>query len=257
MIKRIKFENKPLVETIFEIRWELEKTKFGFMDPNYKLIIGRMYDKLKDEYSFYEQLPMANIPDGIAEYITQHRFRVGKNKWPLIQIGQGILTVNDTENYIWEDFEKRISQAVKTLIEVYPNGEEKIKVNKKVLRYIDSVEFNYEKDNIFDFLKDKMKTNVGLYKKLFEKTGVIKIPLGFDLRFSFESTKPKGVINLRFRKGKNKNVDSLIWELLIESTQLEVSSIEENISKWVSEGHALTDEWFFKLIEGDLFRRFK
>lgn len=250
-------ENKPLVEAIFEIRWELVKTKFGFMDPNYKLIIGRIYDKLKEEYPYYEQLMAANIPDGIAEYITQHRFRVGKNKWPLIQIGQGILTVNDTDSYMWEDFEKRISQAVKTLIEVYPNGEEKIKLNKKVLRYIDSVGFNYEKDDVFTFLNEKMKTDIGLYKKLFEKTGVTKVPLGFDLRFSFESTKPEGVISLRFRRGKNKNVDSLIWESIIESTQLEVSNIEKNVSKWIREGHDLTDDWFFKLIKGDLLRGFK
>jgi uncharacterized protein (TIGR04255 family) len=86
LIKRIELKNKPLVEAIFEIRWELEKSNLGLIDPNYKLIIGRIYDKLKAEYPYYEQLPTANIPDGIAEYITQHRFRTAENSWPLIQI---------------------------------------------------------------------------------------------------------------------------------------------------------------------------
>jgi len=36
-----------------------------------------------------------------------------------------------------------------------------------------------------------------------------------------------------------------------------VSNIEENVSKWVSKRHDLTDDWFFKLVKGDLLRRLK
>ncbi|MCD6239350.1 MAG: TIGR04255 family protein [Thermotogae bacterium] len=91
-------KNKPLVEAIFEFRWKLQEPSIGVkIDPHYKILIGRMYDRVKDEYPFHEQLPAATMPDEIAGYVVQHRFRKDKDKWPLIQIGPGIITLNDTE----------------------------------------------------------------------------------------------------------------------------------------------------------------
>ena len=109
MIRRKVLKNKPLVEAIFELRWELEEQVSGAKtDPHYKILIGRMYDRVKDDYPYHEELPTATIPDEIAGYIIQHRFRKDKDMWPLIQVGPGIVTLNDTEGYVWDDFEERI-----------------------------------------------------------------------------------------------------------------------------------------------------
>ncbi len=254
--ERVKLTNKPLVEAIFEIRWNLKKTDFGFIDPHYKIVVGRIYDKLSDEYPFHEQLATANMPDGMLEYVIQHRFRKSENNWPLIQVGPGILVVNSTADYVWEDFEKRIIQAVSAFLDIYPDSKNTIKINKILLRYIDSINFDYN-NNIFKFLNDKLKIDVSIYKKLFENTDVNNKPRNFDLRFSYNSLKPKGIIDLRFKKGKNKDSDALIWETLIYSNSLEDTDIQKGISNWVKEGHILTDDWFFKLIEGELYERFK
>ncbi len=206
-------KNKPLVEAIFELRWNLQGSSPDIkIDTHYKLLIGRLYDKLSEEYPFHEQLATAAMPDEIAGYIVQHRFRKDKDKWPLIQIGPGIFTVNDTEGYVWEDFEKRIIKAVNTLFEVYPDPKNTLKVNRLLLRYIDAIAFNFEKDDVLGFLKEQMKTRIDLYRNLFEDTKVKKFPLGFDLRFSFAFTEPAGAIHLRFVRGKRKESDALIWE---------------------------------------------
>jgi uncharacterized protein (TIGR04255 family) len=145
-------ENKPLVEVLFELQWELQEPAPEMkIDPHYKLLVGRIYDRVKDEYPFHEQLPTATIPDEIAGHVVQHRFRKDKNKWPLIQVGPGIITLNDTDGYIWENFERRISHVLDTFFEAYPLSEEKIIINKSLLRYIDAVKFDYEKENIFTF----------------------------------------------------------------------------------------------------------
>ena len=250
--------NKPLVEAIFELRWNLQEPAPGIkVDTHYKLIIGRIYDKLNGEYPFHEQLPAAAMPDEIAGYIVQHRFRKDKDKWPLIQIGPGIMTVNDTEGYVWEDFERRIIQAVNTLFEVYPESKNNLKVNRLLLRYIDAIAFDFEKDDIFTFLKEQAKTKIDLHQKLFEDARVEKLPLGLDLRFSFASTAPKGAIHLRFARGKSKEADALIWETMVESVSADISEVQNAIADWIKEAHNLTDDWFFKLIEGDLLRRFE
>lgn len=251
-------KNKPLVEAIFELRWELQEPAQGMkIDPHYKILIGRMYDRVKDEYPFHEQLPTATMPDEIAGYVVQHRFRKDKDKWPLIQIGPGIVTLNDTEGYIWEDFENRAYYLLDTLFEAYPDAENNLKPNGLLLRYIDAVDFNYEKEDIFTFLKDKLKVTIQMHGELFDETGVSNLPLGFDLKFSFPSAKPKGAVHLRFVRGKRKDIDALIWETHVQSIGDDAPKVKDEIRKWVVNAHELTDDWFFKMIEGELLRRFE
>ncbi len=210
-------QNKPLVEVIFELRWELQELAPGMkIDPHYKILIGRIYDKVKDEYPFHEQLPTATMPDEIAGYIVQHRFRKGRDKWPLIQIGPGIITLNDTEGDAWEDFKQRLNRVVDVLFDAYPEAEKNLKINWALLRYIDAVDFDYEKNDIFSFLSKNLKIRIEIYEKLFEETEVEKSPLDFDLKFSFPAKKPRGAIYLRFVRGKRKNEDALIWETQVQ-----------------------------------------
>lgn len=250
-------KNKPLVEAIFELRWELQEQTGGMkIDPHYKVLIGTVYDKVKSEYPFHEQLPTATMPDEMSGYIVQHRFRKGKDEWPLIQIGPGIITLNDTDGYVWKDFEKRISFVINTIFGIHLNPRN-LKVNGLILRYIDVIDFDYNKDNAFNFLKEKMKINVNVYQKLFVNTGVSKLPKGFDLRFFFPSAKPKGDVGLRFVRGKRKEVDALIWETTVQSTGKNLPDTKKKITIWVENAHKLTHDWFFKIIEGELLRRFE
>lgn len=257
-MRRKILKNKPLLEAIFELRWKLKgATPLTKIDPHYKLIIGRLYDKLKDEYPFHEQLSAATMPDEIAGYLVQHRFRKDKGKWPLVQIGPGVITVNDTKGYVWRDFKERIVQTVNTLFEVYPESKTSLEVNRLLLRYIDGTTFNFQKNNLFEFLEKQMKTKINLYQYLFEDTGVGKLPLALDLKFSFASKEPKGAINLRFVRGKIKEFDALIWETMVESISEDTPKDQNKITRWVEKAHNLTDDWFFKLIEGELLRRFE
>lgn len=257
MVRKI-LKNKPLVEAIFELRWELQEPQPGMkLDPHYKILIGRIYDKVSAEYPFHEQLPAATMPDEIAAYIVQHRFRKEKDKWPLIQIGPGIITLNDTDSYVWEDFEKRVNSLIDTFFQTYPEAEKNLRVNSLLLRYIDAVEFDYGKNKIFDFLKEKMKISVDLHKGLFEGTGVENLPLAFALRLSFTTSKPKGAVHLGFSRGRRKESDALIWETMVQSIGDDAPKIREEIVAWVKDGHSLADDWFFKIIEGELEKRFE
>jgi len=254
-------KNKPLVEAIFEVRWQLQSDEAKpeiKIDPHYKLLIGRLYDKLNRNYPFHEQLPAALIPDEMLEGVVQHRFRKGKDMWPLIQIGPGILTVNDTDGYVWEDFERRIIEAVNALFEIYPDSNN-LSVESLMLRYIDAIEFDFEKEDIFKFLREQMKIEISLHPPLFEETPVEALPVGFDWRFSFRCIKPTAAINLRFNRGKKKNgnSDRLIWETIVHSTSDGVPELPSELGGWLTDAHNVTDDWFFKLIEGDLLRRFE
>ena len=102
-----------------------------------------------------------------------------------------------------------------------------------------------------------MKTEVTLYDALFNNTGVDSNPSSFDLRYSFPCEEPKGIIHLRFVRGKKDNQEALIWETMVQSTGENVPVIASGVADWLNSAHNLTDDWFFKLIEGELERRFE
>lgn len=250
-------KNKPLVEAIYELRWKLDEIQKGvFLDPHYQLSVGQIYNSLKSEYQHHQLLPNAQMPLEFAGHVVQHQFRVSENNWPLIQLGPGIITVNDTAKYLWEDFYDRIKSAIDALYSSYESSKHELKPISLLLRYIDAIEFDFEKDNVFDFLKDYLKTTIKFDANLFEYTKVKDIPQFFDLRFAFESTIPEGMIQLRFARGKKDDNNALIMETNVQYID-EENLTREVVDKWTDEAHNLTHKWFFKMIEGELRKRFE
>ena len=250
-------KNKPLVEAIFELRWQLETRGEGFqVDPHFKLLVGRMYDRLEDEYPVHEPLPLASMPDEIAPHIVRHRFRKGEDLWPLVQLGPGVITLNDTEGYVWEEFEERVSRLVDTLFDAYPVGDSPV-INLLRLRYIDAIDFDFDKDSVFGFLGDMLKLHVELLPSLFEGTGVSHMPVRLDLRFAFTSTKPRGAMSLRFARGERKGREALMWETTVVVQGTGAPKTKSEIAEWAKQAHELTHNWFFQLIEGKLLERFE
>jgi len=71
-------KNKPLVEAILEVKWELQRLAPGVeIDAHYKIFLGRLFDRVSSVYPEHEQLPTATIPDEIVGQVVQHRFRCG------------------------------------------------------------------------------------------------------------------------------------------------------------------------------------
>lgn len=250
-----KLPNPPLVEAIFELKWEWPN-QGGGIDPNYMSLFGRMYEQLKKEYPHYEQLPTASMPYELTNHIVQHRFRKEEDKWPLVQLGRGIVVINDVTQYYWEDFSKRIAEVLGILFKFHEDANIEPNINNLALRYIDSVEFEYEKGNIHDFLKDNLKLKIEFDEELFEETGVHNIPFGIDLNFSLLSTLPVGALRLRFKRGTGERINELIWETIVESRKEHVPNEKEGIIEWVENAHKLTHEWFIRTTKGELLSKF-
>lgn len=251
-------QNKPLVEAIFELHWKWHQpNEDGPENPHYKLLIGGLYEKLRAFYPHHEQLPAASVPDEMAKGLVQHRFRTGKDEWPLVQIGPGILAVNDTQGYTAESFENQIKQAVDAFFDVCSKLDGDLEPDRLLLRYIDAIPFDYEEEEILHFLRDKMKIQITLAGNLFGDTGVSEQPLALDLKFVFPSTSPKGAMHIRFSRGQKFGADALIWETMVESTGHDAPKEQTGIPEWIRQAHTLAEDWFFKLIDGELLERFK
>jgi len=253
-----KLSKAPLIEAIFEMRWRMKGSSPDnpIVDPHYKVLVGEFYGAAKQQYPYHEQLPTADIPEPVAAYVVQHQFRTGKDRWPLIQIGPGIISLNETENYLWADFETSIINMVKMLFNTHPAPENR-EFTGLMLRYIDACDFDYRQSNVLEFLSSNLKINASINDELFKEAPVEKIPLGVDLKFTYPLHKPRGVIHFRCARGVKKDKPALVWETVVQSLGRDVPQNEDEIVKWADDAHALTHKWFFKMIDGKLLEDFK
>lgn len=254
-----KLSKPPLVEAILEIRWSLEEVKPGlFVDPNYKILIGRLYDRLEKKFPSHESLPTASMPDEMLAYTVQHQFRVAKRSWPLIQVGPGIVTLNDTQNYSWDNnFEAHAVELIATLFETYPNASETLKITGIHLRYIDAINLDYSNVSVLTFIKDKLKIDLMFPDEFFEGNNIEILPSSINTFFSFPINTPPGTLSLRFATGKNNEKDALIWETAVGSQGSQLPKMPMDFNAWLESAHNLTHNMFFKLIEGELKEQFK
>lgn len=254
---RKNLKNKPLAEAIFELRWELPPQQVPSLssDPHYRLLLGRFSERVQKEYPVHEQLAAAQIPDAMVAHTPQHRFRTSKDSWPLIQIGHGVMTLNDTKAYTWKDFQKRSRKAVTELHDSHPAKGE-FKVKDLSLRYIDAIDVDFSEEDVFSFLRGKMKTNIALPDGLFASGQVNSTPDHFQWETAFPTKQPGGTITLKFGTGRRNDNPAVILETRVHTPADQLPDMPSGFSDWLDKAHHLTDDWFFQLIEGELEERF-
>jgi len=223
-------KNAPLQEVVFEVRWELDVNPESniLQDDRFDLAVGVFANSLSDLYPDRQtkgmQVQVQNRP---LPYTLTHLFRKGDNGWPLVQIGPGIMTVNDREEtYSWADFSVRIKTALQKLNEAYSNS---LKFNFSSLRYIDSVLTNdYGKTVEWDeFVAEKLNI---IFKNLFDTKGKLR---HFSLNQIFELSKNNQLL-LSVSSGKDTVGDRLIWQTNVYRQQ---SAELNELIIWVNEVH--------------------
>lgn len=243
---------KRLVEAILETRWQLADSQGekSPMDPLYKLVVGYLYERLKNDYPFHKQLPGSVLPDEVSAYIIQHQFRRAEDSWPLVQLGQGVFTLNDTpQQYSWADFRDRADRAIGCLASFYHDNGQPIVTSLRSLRYINSIPFDYVSEDGLAYLNEKMGISVGLSGSLMTSC-TNKRPSGFDMHFVYQMSNPESSeLYLRFAAGTSSDHSPVIlWETAIRS-EAKVEILDEGpIMTWASEAHGIAEEVYIALV---------
>jgi len=248
--------NPPIVEALVEMKWELkEKTPIGYRDPHYQLLLGKFHDAIKGVYPFHEALPASGIPDDVTGSVVKHRFRRAKDDWPLVQIGPGIISVNETKKYkTFESFKPKVIEVVEALYDCYPRIED-LAISSLQLRYIDAHEFDYSENNICEFLSDVMHIRSEVPNVLL-LTDIEKKPMSYGLRMSFRCNKPAGVASFVLDTGHKLKRRAVIWNQILESSGADVPEMPGAFEGWIDEARGVIRAWFDGIIEGKLKEEF-
>src|SRR5712692_230917 len=239
--------NKPLVESIAEIKWGQE----GQPDPAYPIIVGRLFERLKTEYPSIEDLPITMVPAEMTVHQVRHRFRKTRDGWPLVQIGPGVLTVNDTDAYHWEDFSRQVKDVLPHLYAVHPSAET-LSITSLLLRYINAVVFDYSSNNVLQFLAEKLRVSVSFAGPLLNETGVRHHPQSAALQVVFPVPTPAGALVLLVGTGKHKGQNAIVWEIHFRSLGAEIPKLPDAFPAWLEGAHAIIEKWFLEMVKGEL-----
>ena len=180
--------NAPLVEVIAEVHWRIgEEAGEGKSDPEWFKFSYALGETLKPELPFREEVVPAGfaIPLDALGRSPLLRFRPKANTWPLVQIGQGLLSVNATPPYDgWEAVRAWLRKALDAAADAHPRSSQ-IVIERAQLQYRDAFSERHGVSSPIQFLQELGLMSLGAERivKRFGATGPAKIlsgEVGFD-----------------------------------------------------------------------------
>lgn len=241
------YEKAPLIEVIAEIHWTLKKLDTApdaRIDPYYDLFRDQFLSYVKDDknikLSHVEELVPNIVPLELLPNQPRLRLRSHPGKWPLAQLGPGVITANIVPPYEgWEAFRPFIHKLVDGLFKHYPIAEKTLRIEKLHLRYIDGFDKSFGLEQYSDFAT-KMLGIKPIHSNDFIDHNVKE---GTEVKYLIESyfsnLSPDGSYGkIKLTPGKMNNIDALIMELHCESGFPDHSAPEsEFVKAWFDEAH--------------------
>ncbi len=243
-----KLPNAPLMEVIFEIKWDI-MNKADIIDFQY--LHGDLYSNLKDKYPHRENLIPPEVPFDVVRGMPVFRFRENENSYPLVQVGPGLLTINTIDSkYFWQKFRGEASKVLSILNKIYPKCKE---LNlSPALTYIDFFDFDKEKMTSVDFINTNLQLNI---TESFINETEIKAELN-DINFKFNYKVNDDILSLNLSDGKvNNNKGGIVLQTKVIGKKDKYS--KDELETWIDTSHELSSDIFKSLTKGKLFESFK
>lgn len=238
-----KLKYAPLKEVIFELYWVGSINSEGVQtDIGFDLAQGKLAANLKPNFPVHRNL----LPPGVPLKVfgaPVHQYWRGELHWPVVQHGQCVLTVNETEaGYEWENsFKPLVLDIIQQLTSSY---DETLQFNRVKLQYIDAWDLEDEQDSL-DFISNNLQTNI---KSNYPVNGVLQ-NISLHQQFDLEN---KSVLRLNISTGVNNQNQkkSVVWTTSIEKQAL--FSFEQIIT-WIDEAHTITSAHFKQMLNTSFY----
>jgi uncharacterized protein (TIGR04255 family) len=237
-----KLKNAPLKEVIFELFWNCSIDGTGMqVDEGFDLAQGIFSNKLKSQFPVHRKLIPENIPFKVFG-APIHQYWKGQMQWPVVQHGQGMIAINETEKgYVWEEtFKPTIITIIKQLVESY---DRKLTFNKCRLQYINAWELIDQEP--INFVRENLQTQISTE---YPTPGIHS---GFNIQSTFqleqETQMALTITNGINNQNQNKSV---IWTTLVEKNS---KMHREDVINWIGFAHDHTSAIFKQILNPDFY----
>jgi uncharacterized protein (TIGR04255 family) len=240
-----KLPKAPLQEVVFELLWEIGADAYGNpIDHNFEMAQGVFRSSIIRDFPVQKRTIPENAPFKVYPKAV-HQFWKEESVWPVVQLGPGILAVNDTEkNYEWENsFFPLIRDTMEVLEKSY---EESLTYINASLRYIDAV--TLPDSNALSFINENFNINIS---NDFEPDGELN---QFSLSQSF-SLQDQTQLSVIVSNGIDKfDKPAVIWQTYIFSLKRRK---KEEVVQWLNYAHQTASDTFKKTIRPTFYDTFK
>jgi uncharacterized protein (TIGR04255 family) len=251
-------KDKPLVEALLELRWDIPPMESGDLPSHFfPIFLGRFHERLKTRYSFVERLDVADLPDQMVQHVVKFRFRPERDCWPLVQTGPGVATINYTESYEWETFRDEVLQIHEKLLAAYGDADHGPRFTQLLLRYINALPIEGDSSGLLELLRDKFHFGIALPPDVTHDVVVAGPCRALHLRAHLPLKSPQGVGVIQIASGQAKGKPAIIWEIHVLSAEDAVPQDRQQFETWLQASHDVAERWFFAIIAGDLERQFE
>lgn len=254
MADELLYPNAPLVEVIVELHWKLKPVlggRMGESDPFLELFMKDFAEWAKGNgFPHEDRVVPQSVPLEFLAHKGLVQYRPERNKWPLYQVGPGVLTVNATPPYGgWTKFRPVVMRGVEALFATYPMAAKTLVFEKLELHYIDAFRKEHGVKAPAAFLRDELKLVAALPGALFEfgsgspedvtTAGEVTIPL----------KQPKDSVGvLRYGPGLVNNTPAILLDFTIASKPETTPSARTDIERWLEDAHTVCSKWFQALL---------
>ena len=265
----IVLHSPPLGEAWLEIRWQMQQSGFPgqAQDANFPFALGLFYEAVRDKYPHKRDLDSSRAPPDLLPHIVRHQFWKGDYKWPVLQLGPGIATVNFTRPYSWSFLKEEALYLREKLQNAYngalPHG------RLITLRYLNAEPFDFIENDILEFLSTKLNTKLKLPTYMPGDFSLKSFPKNLNIQVSYELIEPKGTASVMIATGAREIppkagppenlVNSTLWQIDVSSENYDVPNLAdaECYSEWLDSAHLVIHEWFFSFTDGELYAKYK
>lgn len=242
-----KLPHAPLVEVIFEIRWN--STDRANLEK-FQLLIGSMFTALQADFPNAVNLrPDPAIPFNAFIGVPTHRF-TNANGYPMYQLGPGVLSVNMIDpGYDWDSFMATTKSIVSIFEQLSELSGQKVTL---ALKYLDFFKVNFSEIDLLAYIKKNFHLSV-------------EAPYLSDSRaktFSFATTYAvdMGTFAVTMNTGYNnvggRQIEGIITESNI-SKEIPFEALNDYIASTLPSAHELLGQFFKELTKGELYDSFK
>jgi uncharacterized protein (TIGR04255 family) len=243
-----KLPNAPLVEVIFEVRWNIEGQEELAV---YQYLQGDLYAEVKKDYPFREALVPPEVPLNLfLQHAPTHRFRTKEGGYPLLQIGLGLFTVNTNDGaYEWTDYQQRCLESLDLLSSVYEPLQTK-KYLTLILQYQDFLPFDFQNSNVYDYLAENLHIEI---KQPFYSSEQKPYTLNFG--FHYQTEYGNFEVHLQQAQKNDTYEEGILIRTLLANFQAIPNKLY--IQDWLHQAHEIVSASFKKMTEGKLFASFQ
>lgn len=245
----------PLIEVVFQLMWSSsndDRRDVETITAEIQPRITATFAQILEKRGFTHQevrrpadfLPVVNL------------YRHTEDSWPVIQLGQGFLSVNQINaGYTWESFKANIKAALQDLDSAIDTHEHETTLGMLVLSYRDGFRVGEEEMSTFveshlDFPMN-IPTRLGTRAEGDPEFGVLAVSN------HVRSGKPNGTLDLQLSSATVNGVPGLLLKIDFRSSDESLPADAAQLDTWLEEAHDLQTDAFRAVLKPEYLESFK